>query len=70
MDQPGKCLTAGCSGEVHCRGLCVPCYAQFRKMVRRKEISDRKAVERGLVLPASPGRRPSAFRDAVTAATK
>lgn len=60
---PTKCLT--CDKETMCRGLCRSCYALFRHSVTRGDISERDAMNLGLVLEAKHAGAPGAWKVAM-----
>lgn len=60
---PTKCLI--CSREAACRGLCRACYANFRHSVVRGDISERDAMNLGLVLEAKHAGAPGLWKQAM-----
>lgn len=69
--QPAQCLTPGCNRAAEISGDCRPCYQNYMRMIRRKEIMNGEVVTRdrlekaGLLLPAKKGPPVSPARAAV-----
>lgn len=58
---PIKCLTNACERTPAVRGLCRSCYVQLLKAIDAGQITDEKAVAKGLVLPKHRRQRSSPF---------
>ena len=52
--QKPKCLVPNCEAEARSRGVCRNCMAVFYREMRAKKVTERKLIEKGLLLPKIP----------------
>lgn len=53
------CIIPRCENKRHCRGVCVACYFEARRLIKAKITTDAELVRRKRWLPANRTGRPS-----------